>query len=124
MTPIEARARALIGTRFRLHGRDPATGLDCIGVVACAAGIQARTGYALRGGDPREIEAALRAAGFVRVGDAASGDILVCRPGVGQLHLGVKTATGVIQADLALRRVIERPGPPQAEVIGTWRRLS
>ena len=26
-------AAALVGSRFRLHGRDPATGLDCIGGV-------------------------------------------------------------------------------------------
>ena len=34
---IIAAARAAIGARFRLHGRDPATGLDCVGLVACAA---------------------------------------------------------------------------------------
>lgn len=124
MSAIEARARALVGVRFRLHGRDPATGLDCVGVVACATGIEARTGYALRGGDPREIEAGLRAAGFVRVERAAPGDVLVMRPAAGQLHVGVRTRRGLVHADLALRRVIERPGEPQEEVIGIWRRLS
>ncbi|MGB3625580.1 MAG: hypothetical protein WA989_07125, partial [Henriciella sp.] len=29
-------ARALIGTPFRLHGRDPASGIDCVGLVHCA----------------------------------------------------------------------------------------
>lgn len=124
MSAVAARAQALVGARFRLHGRDPATGLDCIGVVACATGLPARTGYALRGGDPRAIEAALHAAGFVRVGEAAPGDVLLLRPGAGQLHLGVRTANGLVHADLALRRVVERPGEPQEEVIGIWRRLS
>ena len=29
-------AVAFAGTRFRLHGRDPETGLDCIGLLAAA----------------------------------------------------------------------------------------
>lgn len=124
MSEIETRARALVGVRFRLHGRDPATGLDCVGVVACATGIAARTGYALRGGDPREIEAALRAAGFARVPDPGAGDILLLRPGPGQLHMGVRTEAGLVHADAGLRRVIERPGDPEGEVLGIWRRLS
>ncbi len=31
---LAAAALNLIGTPFRLHGRDPATGLDCVGLVA------------------------------------------------------------------------------------------
>lgn len=124
MSEIAARARALVGTRFRLHGRDPATGLDCIGLVAAATGVPARTGYALRGGDPREIEAVLRAAGFVRASAIAPGDVVLSRPGPGQLHLGVSSATGTVHADATLRRVVERPGAPEGEVLGIWRRLS
>ena len=48
-----AQAEALVGTPFRLGGRDPATGLDCIGIAACALGraggeVHSPTGYALR----------------------------------------------------------------------------
>lgn len=124
MNEIAERARALVGTRFRLHGRDAATGLDCIGLVAAATGVAARTGYAIRGGDPREIENALRAAGFARVGTAAPGDVVLSRPGPGQLHMGVISASGVIHADVMLRRVVERPGALEGEVLGIWRRLS
>ena len=124
MSDIEARARALIGVRFRLHGRDPASGLDCVGLVACATGIVARTGYPLRGGDPGEIEAALRAAGFARVDTARPGDVVLLRPGPGQLHMAVRTASGLVHADATLRRVVERPGDPEEEVLGIWRRLS
>src|SRR3546814_13891877 len=50
---VAAAAAQLLGTRFRLHGRDPATGLDCVGLVACAferAGVtlQVPRGYHLR----------------------------------------------------------------------------
>ena len=49
-------ARALVGARFRLHGRDPATGLDCVGLVAAALAAMGRrvpapAGYALRNRD-------------------------------------------------------------------------
>jgi hypothetical protein len=50
---LAAQARALVGAPFRLHGRDPETGLDCLGVLAAAlaaCGISARlpNGYVLR----------------------------------------------------------------------------
>lgn len=124
MNEIAARALALVGTRFRLHGRDPATGLDCIGLVSASTGVPARTGYSLRGGDPREVETALRAAGFFRVAAAMPGDVVLSRPGPGQLHMGVSSATGVVHADATLRRVVERPGAPEGEILGIWRRLS
>lgn len=121
MTKIEAAARALIGTRFRLHGRDPATGLDCVGLVACATGLEARSGYALRGGSPGEIAAALEAAGFRPVEQDAPGDVLLLRPGPGQLHLAIRSRHGIIHADAGLRRIVERPGRPDQEVMGIWR---
>jgi cell wall-associated NlpC family hydrolase len=33
---LATAAETLVGSRFRLHGRDPETGLDCVGVVAAA----------------------------------------------------------------------------------------
>jgi cell wall-associated NlpC family hydrolase len=50
---VAAAALALVGTPFRLHGRDPLTGLDCVGLAACAltmAGLttQPPRRYALR----------------------------------------------------------------------------
>ena len=38
MMDVVARARGCVGARFRLHGRDPATGLDCVGLAAIAIG--------------------------------------------------------------------------------------
>ncbi|HEV2568702.1 peptidoglycan endopeptidase [Sphingomonas sp.] len=124
MNAVEAAALALVGSRFRLHGRDPASGLDCIGVVALAAEVRAPSGYALRGGKLEQVGAALKGAGWVRVGDLAPGDVVAMRPGPGQLHLGIRTRNGMVHADAGLRRVVERPGPPAWEVLGIWRRLS
>jgi hypothetical protein len=110
-----------VGTPFRLHGRD-AAGLDCVGVAAAAFGAAVPTGYALRSGDLARLEAGLAAAGLVRGDDARAGDLIVLRPGPGQLHLGVWTGDGLVHADASLRRVVLRPGAPPWPVIGRWRR--
>jgi len=121
---IEALARALVGCRFRLHGRNPATGLDCVGVVACAASVQAPRGYSLRGGSVAAVAAALVDQGFSEVDEARAGDVLLMQAGPAQLHLAVRTSIGFVHADAGLRRVVERPGAPDWEVLGIWRRLS
>jgi hypothetical protein len=124
MNPVERAALALVGARFRLHGRDPLTGLDCVGVAALAAGATAPGGYALRGGDPEAVAGMIRDAGFAAVESARPGDILLMRTGPAQLHLAVRTARGFVHADAGLRRVVERPGDPEWEVLSIWRRWS
>ena len=124
MNPVERAALGLAGAKFRLHGRDPATGLDCVGVVALAAGVEAPSGYALRGGDFAAVRAAIDRVGLMRVSDAAPGDVMLMRTGPGQLHLAIKTKRGFVHADAGLRRVVERPGAAEWEVLGLWRRLS
>lgn len=114
-----AAARALIGARFRLHGRDPASGLDCVGVVAMACGVAAPTGYPLRGGDADAVAAALDR--VLARGEGTPGNAVLMRAGPGQLHLGVLTDTGMVHADAGLRRVVERPGAPPWPVLGYWR---
>lgn len=116
-----AAARALVGARFRLHGRDPAMGLDCVGVAAAALGRPAPADYAMRTGDADRAAVWLAAAGLTRVTAAGPGDVVLMRSGPGQLHLGVLTADGMVHADAALARVVERPGPPAWPVIGAWR---
>ncbi|OQW72302.1 MAG: hypothetical protein BVN33_12375 [Proteobacteria bacterium ST_bin13] len=123
---IIAAARAAIGARFRLHGRDPATGLDCVGLVELAlqaggAKGQAPRGYALRSGDAEAVGAMIAAAGLVACAAPRAGDLLLCRAGPGQLHLMIDSGGGVIHADAMLRRVVERPGPPPWPVVGRWR---
>jgi lipoprotein Spr len=120
---VETAARELVGTRFRLHGRDPATGLDCVGVVGCALGRSgdAPTGYAMRGGSAGGFIAMLAAAGLVRVTAAEPGDVLLIEAGPRQYHLAIRTAAGFVHADAGLRRVVETPGMPRWPVAGIFR---
>jgi len=122
MTPLE-RARGAIGARFRLHGRDVANGLDCVGLAGLAYGVEPPRGYALRSGDAARIEAAAAAAGLARVGDGRPGDLLLFQAGPGQLHLAIASEDGVIHADAVLRRVVERPGRPPWIELMRWRRM-
>lgn len=120
-TAAAEAARALVGAPFRLHGRDPATGLDCVGVAACALGGAAPRDYAVRTGDADRAATWIAAAGLARVAEGRPGDVVLMRTGPGQLHLGVLTASGMVHADAALRRVVERPGPPAWPVLGCFR---
>jgi cell wall-associated NlpC family hydrolase len=119
----EAGARATIGARFRMQGRDPALGLDCVGVVAvalAAAGIRidVPNDYRMRRG---------RVPDFVPPDDvvpcdgARAGDVLMCRVSAAQLHLAVRTGRGVVHADAMLRRVVERPGVLPWPIERAWR---
>jgi len=127
MAPHEAAvvtaARACLGTRFRLHGRSRESGLDCIGLAAIAYGKSGvPAGYALRGGDPERVAAAIEALGFVPATDPPRvADLLLLRAGPHQLHLAIFTDRGFIHADARLRRVAEVPGPPLWPVLGRWR---
>jgi cell wall-associated NlpC family hydrolase len=117
---------AALGCRFRLHGRDPATGLDCVGLalVALRAGGftgDAPRGYALRGGDPARIVAQIRAQGLVPATDTRPGDLLLCASGPAQHHFAIRAMGGVVHADAMLRRVVMRPGALPWPVIGRWR---
>jgi murein DD-endopeptidase / murein LD-carboxypeptidase len=119
---IVARARALIGARFRPQGRSAATGLDCIGVVAVAIGARdVPADYALRGGTVEALAAELVRAGPRAADGPARGDVLLMRPGAGQLHLGIFTGGGFVHADAGLRRVVERPLPLPWPILGSYR---
>ncbi len=124
MTRVEERAREAIGAKFRLGGRDPVYGLDCVGLVAWALEMDdAPSGYALRGGVPGRVIALLDAR-LTRVGAAEPGDVMLFAAGPGQLHLGITSACGLIHADAGLRRVVERPGVMPWPVLGAWRSCS
>lgn len=119
---VVVRARACIGARFLAHGRDPAFGLDCVGVAAVAFGCEVAGGYALRGGDPARIITGIEQRGLVRGEDPARpGDLLLIAAGHGQLHLAIRTDTGFVHACARLRRVVETPGLPAGTTLGFWR---
>jgi cell wall-associated NlpC family hydrolase len=109
-----AAARAMVGVRFRPQGCDPATGLDCVGLVWAAYAVAGRrlarpTIYPMRGWDRGRIEAALRDAGFVPGDDARAGDVALIAYAAGQFHLGVMGAGVMVHAHAGLRRVVETP---------------
>lgn len=125
---LVAAARALVGTPFRLHGRDIVHGLDCVGLVRAAlmaAGHKlpdddAR--YPIRGWTRHRVEAQLHFAGLGRVtGTGAAGDILLGAAPNGQLHLMVDSGGGCIHAHLGLGRVVEQPGAPPMPIVSRWR---
>lgn len=119
---IVARARALIGTRFRPQGRSREEGLDCVGLVALAIGVHdVPRDYALRGQSVRRMAHELRTAGLSSVDSMAPGDVLVLSPGPAQLHLGILTGSGLVHGDAGLLRVVERPLPLPWPILGIWR---
>lgn len=120
---VALAAQALVGTRFRLHGRDPATGLDCVGVVAAALKATGPNGYRLRN---RDISAALAfapAVGLAEVSDPIEpGDVLLVRSGPAQHHLLIASIRGgFIHAHAGLRRVVATPGPLSWPIERHWR---
>ena len=119
-------ARGAIGVPFRLHGRSPENGLDCLGLAALAmraAGYEGAvpSGYALRSGNAAQVRAAIATAGLMEAKAPRPGDLLLLQAGPGQLHFAIDTGTGILHADAMLRRVVERPGAPPWPVIGRWR---
>ena len=123
---IVARARALVGTRFRPQGRDPLHGMDCVGTAAHAAGVppeRVRRDYALRGEALAEIEHELCDLGLqpVQWERIEPGDLVLCETGPAQFHIIVATPGGFVHADAALRRVVERPLPLPWRPVGVWR---
>ncbi|WP_316248986.1 hypothetical protein [Sphingopyxis sp. OPL5] len=75
-----AAARAMVGVRFRLQGSDPATGLDCVGLVWAAYAVAGKRlvrpgDYPLRGWAQGRVEAGLADAGFGPVADRRVGDV-------------------------------------------------
>lgn len=118
---LAAAAAALVGCRFRLHGRDPATGLDCIGLVGAALAALGRpvllpTGYGLRPGrlaatGPFRAALAARHGLHPAAGAIRPGEVWLLRPGPAQLHLAVvaPAATALVEAHAGLGRVVLTP---------------
>lgn len=124
-------ALGLVGCRFRLHGRDPATGLDCIGLVdvaLAAAGARSVTprGYGLRNVAVGPwLGYAAQSGLFAAVGAIRAGDILLLALGYAQHHLVIAIdADSVVHAHAGLRRVVRQPREPAWQIEAAWRLAS
>ncbi|QCI93544.1 C40 family peptidase [Novosphingobium sp. EMRT-2] len=121
---LAAAALNLIGTPFRLHGRDPATGLDCVGLVAEAmrrAGFHPVPpgGYGLRALSVDALVPHAGASGLVPV--PRDGDVVLARVSPVQAHLLIAAPDGFVHAHAGLRRVTFLPGPLPWPVPLAWR---
>lgn len=122
-----AAARAMAGVRFRVQGHDPATGLDCVGLVwaaYAAAGVRlARpAAYPLRGWARERVEAALATAGFLPVAGAGrDGDVVLIALAARQFHLGLIGMGRIVHAHAGLRRVVEMPAGDLGGAVTLWR---
>lgn len=125
---LAAAAEALVGARFRLHGRDPASGLDCIGLFAAAmAGIgrpvALPNGYAMRLRDIEAFRPLAAQFGFAAAGGGIlPGDVLMFAVGPVQFHLGIASRDGnLVHAHAGLRRVVVGPIGQDWQAAGHWR---
>jgi len=125
-TRVAAEALALVGTPFRLRGRDPRTGIDCVGLALIAlrnAGRDVREppAYQLRGTSADRAETLLRANGLVPAPKEQPGDILLVESGPMQVHLMIRAGTGHVHAHAGLGRVVLMPMPASSPVRSLWR---
>lgn len=125
---LASAVETLVGTPFRLHGRNPATGLDCIGVLAAALAACGRPAelpnfYTLRMRALPELGEAASAAGLALcTGRALPGDVVLIRIGPCQFHLAVAVGGGeFVHAHAGLKRVVRSCLPIAWHVIQHWR---
>lgn len=127
MQLVEA-ARQYLGTPFHHQGRVKGVGVDCIGLVACAAkdcGLNAidDTTYPRRP-DGETLQKGLEVS-LVKIPtwEADVGDVLIFHMRGIPCHIGMKTDKGVIHTYAAMKKVVEhglRP-PWDARVCGAYR---
>jgi len=125
---MAAAAVKLVGAPFRLHGRDPQLGVDCVGVLVIALAAVGRTprlplDYTLRRTSISDFVAAAAEAGLVPADDIlAPGDILVAKPGTAQFHAGVcGFGDSIIHAHAGVGRVVLSPAPLPWPLEHHWR---
>jgi cell wall-associated NlpC family hydrolase len=125
---LATAAEALIGCRFRLHGRDPETGLDCVGVVACALSSFGACpvvpgGYGLRNLSVNHWLPLAEQSGLMLTHSPLQrGDVVLINLAHSQHHLAIVCdAQHVVHAHAGLRRVVRQPLDPAWHVRAQWR---
>jgi hypothetical protein len=121
---VSKAAMTLVGVPFRLHGRDPASGLDCMGLVAEAmlrAGYKpvAPNGYSLRASSVESLLPFVSANGLKRV--RKDGVIALVKVNPLQPHLLVRVQGGFVHAHAGIGRVTFLPGELPWPIHTQWR---
>lgn len=121
-----SKAQRYLGVPFRPQGREPAAGLDCIGLALLVFDIPAAAvPKAYRIGDRHCLSGISRALGLcfemISEGAGRSGDLLLIEIDRGRPHFAVRGPASHIHAHAGLRRIVETPGMP-AEATRTFRR--
>lgn len=127
---VEA-AKSFLGVPFRLHGRDPQTGLDCVGLVDVslrAIGIRPilPRGYRLRNLNfARWLSCAERSGLLPTSGHPWPGDIVLSAPSAGQCHLMIASEhMEFIHAHAGLRKVVCERAATNNNIVRHWRLLN
>ena len=128
-----AAAATLCGVPFRLHGRDPATGLDCVGLVAVAldrCGRKAVTpeGYALRALSIAPLLGFAARNGFAVLDPHApgeAGDLHLLRLSAIQAHLAiVLDLDRFVHAHAGLGKIVIEHRSLPGKAIARWRLMA
>jgi hypothetical protein len=116
-------ALELVGTPFRLHGRDAAIGLDCVGLVDEAmrrSGLRpvAPTGYRLRSSAIAAFLPAAEASGLEPCDENPAVVLVMVNPV--QPHLIIPVKDGFVHAHAGVARVTFCPGEAPWPIAGQW----
>ena len=121
-------AEQFIGCNFRLRGRDPAIGLDCVGVVLAALANIGRhclapANYQLRMRDVSGFTNLAEQVGLIETPDTVRpGDVLLLKVGPCQHHCAIALSDGgFVHAHASLRRVVHTPDRPEGILVRHWR---
>lgn len=117
-------AESLLGVPFRLHGRDPAIGLDCVGLVGEAMRRSGHApvlpqGYPLRAVSIEPLLHFAECSGLERVSEG--GAVWLVQVHRLQSHLLVAVQGGAVHAHAGLRRVTFLPDPLPWPIAVRWR---
>lgn len=117
----------MVGTPYRLHGRDPATGLDCVGLVCAALAATGAKPIAPRGYSLRNLvvdhwlHLAAQSGLVPSLGLVRAGDVLLFALGACQHHLAIVIdSESIIHAHAGLRQVVRQRRAPDWRVCAKW----
>lgn len=119
----------LVGTPFRLHGRDPETGLDCIGLINVSLLAIGRKplppeGYRLRNSSIAQWLGSAKSSGLTKVRreEFDPGDVLLLKLGAVQHHVVIVCDPfAAVHAHAGLRRVVVEPMRFPKVPVAHWR---